>query len=307
MRSANVGYIELVLLFVAFLWGINPPIMKVGLLYIPPLAYNMLRMLIALVIVWIALGLSKEYRSLAREDIKQICLLSIVGFFVFQLFFTVGVQKTTAGNASLILNLLPVSVAIINKLLKIENISLPVAVGIFVSLVGVVLIVIGSGKAMSIEHNHLTGIFLLLLAQCGYGYYTVFSKKLVQRYSSYQITAYVITITTVLFFSISLPSMTAIQWSEIPLVGWLSVLYSGVFGVCVGNFLWMWAIGKIGSTKTALYGNLSPVFAVTTGYLFLDEAFGMLQFSGAVVIFVGLYITRIKGDFYKYFVKDKEN
>ncbi len=150
MRTANVGYIELVLLFVAFLWGINPPIMKVGLLYIPPLAYNMLRMFIALVIVWIALGLSKEYRSLAREDIKQICLLSIVGFFIFQLFFTVGVQKTTAGNASIILNLLPVSVAIINKLLKIEDISLPVAIGIFVSLGGVVLIVIGSGKAMSI-------------------------------------------------------------------------------------------------------------------------------------------------------------
>ena len=295
MRPGPLLFIEGILLLVSFIWGINPTIMKVGLLYLPPMPYNGVRMLIALLFAWLMLCMSKTYKPFERQDIKPMLWVGGAGFFIFQLAFTFGVQDTTAGNSSLLLALVPASVAIINKIFKIEDISPSMVLGIGISLLGVILIVVGSGKEFSTSDNHLFGAFMMLIAQFAYGYYSVFSKPLLHKYSTYQVTAYMVTIATALFIPIAIPSLMVIEWREIPLIAWFSVLYSGIFAICVGNFLWMWAIGKIGSTRTALYNNLSPIFAVTTGYVFLGEGFGWLQFFGALVIFGGMYLTRLKG------------
>ncbi|VBB07008.1 Hypothetical protein LUCI_2252 [Lucifera butyrica] len=291
---SNRGFVEAILLVTVLIWGINTPAMKVGLLYLPPMAYNALRLLVAMLVFLPVLCSKKHCRPVAKEDKRMILAISLMGFFFFQVFFLAGLPKTSAGNAAMVLALLPVSVALINKFFHLETISRPVVAGIGVSLFGVVLIVLGSGKHMSLAANDLEGALLLLVGLAGNGYYTVFSKKLVDKYSSYQIMAYVMTITALAFAVISLPALTALNWSRIPLPAWLSILYSGVLGLSIGNFLWVWAIGRIGSTKAALYNNLSPVFAIFASWILLGETFGPLQIAGAMIIFSGLYLTRIK-------------
>lgn len=294
MWGNSTFFVELALLIVAAIWGINPPIMKIGLQYLDPMTYNSLRMLVAIVVAWVAVGISKTYRPIAKEDIKALLLMSILGFFVFQMCFTIGVQYTTAGNASVLLGMLPVSVAIINRLLSIEQITQQVLVGIGLSIIGVVFTVVGSGKEMSLASDHLHGVLMLLIAQFGYAYYTVLSKPLMTKYSTYQVTATIITISGILFLLVSVPELEVISWRQIPLNGWLSTLYSGIFALCIGNFIWIWGVGKIGSAKSSLYNNLSPVFAILTGYVLLGENFGVLQGAGAIAIFAGIYATRRK-------------
>jgi drug/metabolite transporter (DMT)-like permease len=50
--------------------------------------------------------------------------------------------------------------------------------------------------------------------------------------------------------------------------------------------------GIIGSMRTSVINNLSPVFAVITGYFMLGETFGTLQTAGAAGIFIAIRITR---------------
>jgi len=52
-ESKNL-YAELILLVVAFFWGVNPAVMKIGIAVIPAMSYNALRLLVAVVIGWIA-------------------------------------------------------------------------------------------------------------------------------------------------------------------------------------------------------------------------------------------------------------
>ncbi len=285
--------VHFILAFVAFLWGLNPPAMKIGLLYVDPMPYNAVRMLAALVVGWVVLRNIGSWQPLRRED-WRVLLVSSLGFFFFQLFFTAGVQITTAGNASLILGCLPVSVAIINHFHRLEYISREAMVGILVSIGGIAIMVAGTGKEISLSQRHITGALLLLVAQMSYGYYTVFSRLLIHTYSAYQITAYILLISTGLFLCISLPAILAADWQSVPWPGWASILYSGLFPLCLGNCLWIWGTGILGSTKASLYNNLPPVFAVTTSYLFLDESFGWLQFIGAIIIFLGLYVAKGK-------------
>lgn len=306
MRTNRVLFVEITLFMVAIIWGINPPIMKLGLYDLPPMPYNTVRMIIATLIAWIFLWLSGTHRSFDKVDTKKLYQISILGFFVFQLFFTVGVYRTTAGNASFTLSLLPVSVLIINKLFHIEKITKLALIGVILSISGILLIVLGSGEEISLSSDHMIGTVFLLIAEAGYGYYTVFSKDLLSKYSTYQVTAYLMTVTTVLFIFVSLPSLTAVNWFDISLMAWLSALYSGVFALCIGNFLWIWGTGKIGSTKAAMYNNLSPVFAVIASYFLLGETFGLLQVIGASGIFGGIYVTRNRDKFHKKIQNCKE-
>jgi drug/metabolite transporter (DMT)-like permease len=292
MRSRGFVFVEFVLFAVAFIWGIHPAIVKVGLATISPVPYNALRLLLATAVAWGVVFATGSYRPLARGDVKTMLLISLAGFFVFQLGFAAGVERTTAGNASLIICLLPVSVAIINRVWRIEPISGRMAVAIAASLAGMVLIVLGSGREVSLASRHWQGALLLLLAQAGYGYYTVFSRRLLARYSAYQVTAVVVTLSAALFTLMALPDLAAADWGATPREAWLSVAFSGVFAMCVGNFLWVWGVGKIGSARTSLYNNFSPVFAVAAGYWLLGEDFGPLQAAGAAVIFWGLWFAR---------------
>lgn len=283
--------VHLVLALVALLWGLNPPVMKIGLLHIPPMPYNAVRLFAALAVAWLILRRLCIWIPLRQEDKKSV-LISSLGFFFFQLFFTFGLQLTTAGNSSLILGCLPVSVALIGHFHRLEAINPDIIKGIAISLFGVVLMVAGTGKEVSLAGNHIQGALLLLAAQMCYGYYTVFSRPLSATYSVYQITTYILLISSGFFALVSLPSMLAVDWQAIPWPGWASLLYSGIFPLCLANCLWIWGTAKAGSATASLYNNVAPVFAVGAGYLFLGETFGWLQFFGAMIILTGLYVTK---------------
>jgi len=286
--------VHVILFLVAVMWGINPPIMKVGLLYIDPQPYNAVRMLLAALAGWIILRPLGQWRPLGHQD-RLNFIIAGVSFFLFQIFYTAGVQKTTAGNSALVMACLPVSVIMINYWHKGERtIDWKIILGIIFSLVGVIVMVAGTGQEFSIQGTHVRGALLLLAAQVAYGYYTVFSGALTKIYSPYQITAYILLFSTGLFLVIAIPSMLDTNWQMVAWQGWASILYSGLFPLCLGNCLWIWGSGVLGSTKASLYNNLPPVFAITVGCLFLNESFSLLQLSGALLIFCGLYLTNKK-------------
>lgn len=283
---------ELALFVVVFIWGVNPPIMKLGLEHLPPILYNTVRMAFAGICALLAVWYTGQYRPMTKQDMLEILKLSIFGFLVFQLFFTWGVQRTTAGNASLILGMLPVWVAIIHKICGIEGLTRQMLVGIVLSFTGIVFIVLGSGKEMSLASDHLIGGLLLMIAQIGYAYFMIFSKPLIARYPHYQTTSIALLINTVIFFLISLSDLVSTDWQALPAQGWFSAFFSGVFAIALGNFVWMWGVTVIGSTKAAMFNNIAPVFAIIAGYILLGETFGLIQGLGAVIAFSGLYLTR---------------
>lgn len=290
-KFSSVG---LVLLFVSMLWGVNPPIMKMGLEYVPPLPYNTLRMIFAAITAWGIVCFSKTYQKIEKEDWKTLLSITMFGFFIFQIFFTICVDLTTSGNVALITGLLPLDVAFVNTIFRIERISMRTVEGMVISFLGVVLIILGSGKEVSLASNHLWGVLLLLLGQIFFAYYMVFSKKLLKKYPSSLIMAHVITISSFFFVLVSIKGLMAVDWGNLSQTFWLSNLYSGIFAICVGNFLWTWGVKKIGSTHTAIYNNLTLVFMILSGCLMLGERFGLVQFVGAVIIFTGLYVTKNK-------------
>lgn len=71
---------HLMLIAAAFIWGINPMIMKIGLATIDPLRYNTLRLLLAFLVSLIFVLLGRRWKPVAKEDRKRFIAVGLGGF-----------------------------------------------------------------------------------------------------------------------------------------------------------------------------------------------------------------------------------
>lgn len=284
------GYMDLYLLAATIIWGIKPAAMKIGLRYMPARDYNVIRLIAAAAVSWVVVAAGRNYRKVSRADIKNILFVSLCGFFIFQWFYAVGISRTTAGNTSIIMGTLPLIVGVINHITGIERISKDALIGMIVSFIGLIMVIMGTGR-IGLTPENIAGSFYILVSATGYAVYTVFSKPISKKYPADQITAYAITIAaaaTLLFTDFNIGSYKL----SIPLV--LSILYVGVIAMYLGNYIWMLGIKKAGSNRVAVYNNLAPVFSIAFAALLLGEGFTLTQLAGAIIIFFGLYVSKYR-------------
>lgn len=284
--------LEFSLLAVVLIWSSNNAVMKIGISEIGPFTYNGMRLAIASLLCWLWLYKTHTYKKMTWHDLKALILLSLCGFCLTQVCLTYGLSKTTAGNASLASAIMPLAVVLLNRVFKKIPLSKIMAIGIILSFSGVLCIIFSSGKEISFANYHLIGTVVVVLGQFSNAYYTIYAKDLLDNYSSCQIVSYLMTISAVVFFVLGIPEMQSVDFSALPSSAWISVFYSGIFALWFGNIVWVYAVGQIGSTRTALYQYLLPVCALWFAYILLGETLVTAQIIGTVLILAGLIISR---------------
>lgn len=125
-----------------------------------------------------------------------------------------------------------------------------------------------------------------------YALYTLKSKNLLNKYSPLQFSTWTMTIGALAMILVSLGQIKVQDWSAVGVVGWGGLAFSAGLAITLGYYVWTNGIQKLGSARTAIYNNLTPVTAMIISSLFLKEEIGVLQLAGAALIITGLYITR---------------
>jgi drug/metabolite transporter (DMT)-like permease len=230
--------------------------------------------------------------SFRREDVGRLVLLGLIGHTFYQLCFIQGIYRTTAGNSSLILATVPIFVALLSSVLGIERVGRKVWQGVILSFVGILLIVEGAGRTLTLTDQSWIGDLLILTGTIFWSTYTVLSKPLLQRYSPLKLTTLTMAIGTLPLVLVSVPSLKEQNWSSIPSQGWLSLAYSFCFAIAISYVIWYTGVSRIGNARTALYENLVTVIALAVAWIFLSETMTLLQVLGAVLVFTSLYLAR---------------
>ena len=282
---------HLMLFAASFFWGVNPMVMKLGLRELKPVPYNAMRLFFGVLIALTFLLISRSWQPLKKQDLPRFLLVSLLGFFIFQFCYALGVAATSASVSAIILGTLPINVALITRIFRIEHLSRIKVVGISATFFGVVLIALGKNSGLDLQGTYLWGVALLVISEIAYGVYTVFVRPLTQRYSVYQIVMVVMSISLFLFALYSLPVHGLEIYLSVSRLTLLSTVFSGTFALVIGNILWSTGIKRIGSTNTSVYANLPPVVGICAGLFFLNETLSLLQFTGAAVILLGVTLV----------------
>lgn len=289
MKKHSNGYVRFILLFVVLLFGINPTVVRLGINNMPALSFTTLRLLVATISFLCVLYFSKTYKKVNKEDIYKFLLIGLGGL-IFQLGLIYGLKYVSAATASTITAIMPISVIIINRFIKHIEIDKSKYIGALITMIGIILITQKGINFKGFFDRSQIGIILLLIAQLAAAIYTVISEDLVKRYSHYQVSTIMFGLVFIGFLILSSKELTHLDINNVPLTGFICIIYGGVFSLCIGNTLWIYGVKKIGSNETAIYNNLPPVFALLSEIIILNEKPAYIQVIGIFIVMIGMYI-----------------
>lgn len=293
-NESRFSVVDLLLVTMSLVWGINFSVVKGALTFFSPLSFNALRFGTASLILLSLLWLHERSLSIRKKDWGYFVMLALIGNTAYQLFFISGIALTTATNSSLILATTPIFIILFGAILGVEKLSSKNVKSAFLSFVGILMIILGAGKPLTITDQSLIGDLLIVANPICWSAYTVLSKPMLKKYSPLKLTTITMAIGTVPLLLVSVPSLNAEVWSSVSTDAWLGLAFSACFAIAIGYVLWYTGVSRIGSARTALYDNLVTVFAVVTAWILLSESLTAIQIVGAVLVFVSLYVMRKK-------------
>ena len=69
---------------------------------------------------------------------------------------------------------------------------------------------------------------------------------------------------------------------------------SSLLALAFAYMVWYTAVQKIGSSRTAIYSNLTPMVAIAVAAVWLGERVGGAQLFGAALILSGIAVSRLQ-------------
>lgn len=287
------GTTDVLMLLVTLFWGVNFSFVKIALRELTPFGFNGIRLLFASGVLILILVLSGESLKVDQKTFGKVLILGLCGNTAYQMFFIHGINLSTASNTAIIIAMTPLFIALISSLLKHERIHPATWAGILLSFVGFYLVISSRFGTVQFSSQSLRGDLLILSGNICWALYTVFSKPLLDRMSPLKLTTLTLALGTIFYLPFCVKDITRIPYSAVSTKAWMSIFYSGLFALVICYVIWYKSLQRVGSTKTAIYAYLIPVFAVIFASIFLGERITVLQAIGTLVIFAGVYLARI--------------
>lgn len=281
---------DLLLLLMATIWGVNFSVVKYGLRFMEPLAFNAVRVVLAAVSL-LAIARARGLALPPRRQLWGLLALGVLGHGVYQALFVEGMARTRAGEASLVMAGTPVLIAMLGRLRGIERLHARGYAGIALSIAGIALVMRGTA-ARAPGDASLAGDLLILTASASWATYTVLLKPYTHHVDGVQVSALTLLGGALPLCLFSLPAIARTDWVALPLAAWGSILYGAGFALVIAYLIWYRGIRLIGPTRTSMFSNLQPIIAVLFAWIALGEVPTATQGIGATAVLTGLLLTR---------------
>jgi drug/metabolite transporter (DMT)-like permease len=296
------GSVDLLLILMVLIWGVNYSVIKRAFTEIPPQPFNAIRIVLASGLFFLAIrearrragrgALSPALHTpnpLTTRDRLDLVWLGLVGHCCYQYLFVGGVALTSVSNAALIIGATPVCVAILSTALGHERIAPLHWLGAAISVSGIYFVV---GHGASFGGSTLKGDLLVMASVGCWTAYTLGAGRLVARHSALYVTGVTMAIGAVPYVLLALPGLIRLDWSRPSPWTWTALVLSAIFALGVAYLIWYTAVQRIGSARTAIYSNVVPIVAMAVAALWLGEPLTRAKLIGAGAVLTGVLLTR---------------
>ncbi|MDV8154453.1 DMT family transporter [Acinetobacter bereziniae] len=286
--------IYLKLTCVAMLWGGTFIAGRVIAFEMPAQIAALMRFIVASILLMIIL--IKVEGSFKTINLKQHFLtacMGLTGVFAYNIFFFGALSHMQAGRTALFVSLSPILTIIAARIFFKEELSKFNYFGVVLAFFGTLLIVTKGHLFSQLNTSFGTGELMMSCAVLSWVAYTLLCKK-IAGLSPLIITTYS-TLWGLFFLSMSfIPYLR--QWQSFTFHAsiYLSVLYLGALGTVLAFVWYAQGIAKIGTSRTIIFNNLVPLFAVLLAFLLLNEPITVVMLVGGAMSFIGVLMTNKK-------------
>jgi len=285
---------KIALFTACFFWAASFIATKKALDVVPPVTVVTLRLLISALcfLAWFLYRREKIHYGGAKW-LGRLFLLSLFGTGLHYGIQTIGLEYTTASNASVYAVTGPLSITIIAALFLGEKITLKKAVGIGAALLGV-LIVIGVKALKEFDlKGHLLGDFLVFVSIFMWGVFSVMGKDMTRQMGALRLTAIVTFMGAFYMMPLGLIEIhkTSFSLASISPAAWAAIAFLGITCSFLATLLYFYALEKTEAQKVGVYLYTIPPMTYLIAWIILKEAIGLNLLIGSMVVFAGVYLT----------------
>lgn len=287
MKSIQTYYLGLIL--VAIIWGVNFGISRFAMEVFAPEVFVFLRFGLALPILFAILKFTEGSVKVDKRDLIKLAIIGLFGVTVLEILVMYSIKYTTLANASL-LNVAPwpIFAALFAPLFTKEMMTKRLAIGGFVALVGVVLIIVGGEDGFDFSSQYMVGNMLALSISLIGALFNLSCMPLMKKYSALRVSTWYILFGTIFLFPITLGGWQSIQWIDMTIGVWVAIAYNVILCTVAAFVIWNISMNKVGAAKANFYRYFVPASAAVTGVFFFNEQILLTQIIGGLIIILGL-------------------
>jgi drug/metabolite transporter (DMT)-like permease len=277
----------------AFIWSGNFIVAKAVNKDIPPISLNFYRWMTASVILFpFAIKKFKAEWKIVRESWHYLFWISLTGIALFNTFVYVGAHYTSAINLALIgTTSSPIMSVIFARIFLKEKIGRLKFAGMILCVTGVLFLLSKGNVDTLVQFQFSEGDLWVLLAAFCFAIYNTMVKKKPAVISPVNFLFVIFSFGTLMVFPFyvwELSSSPKVTWNG-NLV--FAILYLGLGASAICFLMWNIAINKLGAGRTALFGNLIPVFSSIEAAVILHEDFTWVHITSMIIVFTGIVLA----------------
>lgn len=273
-----------VLVALTLVWGLNWPVMKLGVTGFPPLTFRTLSMWLGLPVLWAVVVFLKVPLRIARNDWRELFTLAVFNMFIWHGLAILAVQQLSSGRAAILGYTMPIFSAVFGALF-FGNRLLPRAWGgVAAAALGVMLLLWHEFTQLS---GRPLGVALMLTAAGTWAIGTQLLRRTQMPVPTLAISFWMTAMTTVVMTVLAV-LLERPQWHAPSADTWFAIGFNAIGVFVFAQAAWFYLARSLPPVASTLSVMLIPVLGVFSGALWLDEVLHWQDWAA-----VGLMVVAI--------------
>jgi drug/metabolite transporter (DMT)-like permease len=300
MASKTISLVNFALMIILILvWGSSFVVVKWVLRdSITPVAIATFRFLVASAFFVGALALIKFRRKqykvfVERKDLPMLLVLGIVGTTFFFTAQYLGIQMAGASVAAIMVCLLsPIIISFYSLRIFKEKLTKKNVLGIGIASAGTFAVI--GGGTLALQSNSMSfavGSLILLTTPFMWAAYTLWGKKMMQKYDPFLVVAYVNIFGAICLVPFSLAENSFGEIFALNFNEWSAILYLALTCSVLGYFIWFKVVNQVKAAVASSFLFGEPLITVIFAAAFIQEQITLFTIAGGLLIFAGVFLV----------------
>jgi len=289
----------LLLLITAIIWGFASPVIKYTVGQIRPFAFLFYRFLITSLVFLPTFIVIARREKETFSSLLKIAPLGLLGITLTLSFIFLGLERTTALDASVLVSLSPIFICVAGVLFLKEKITKIERIGISLAFAGtLVMIAQPLLEGGVFGSQNLIGNLLIIASDITWTAYVILSKEEFKKHSPYVIraTSFFTGLFTIFPLALAEQGGRLFNYQALVLTSgalW-GVLYMSLFSSVVAYFTFQLGLKLIEASEATLFAYLQPIFAAPLAVFWLGERVTPTFLIGVAVIASGVFLAEYR-------------
>lgn len=272
------------LVFLTLVWGVNWPVMKLGVTGFPPLTFRAITLWLGLPVLAAVLRAAKVPLRIARAHWRELFWLAVANMFVWQALIIVALRSLSSGRAAILGYTMPIFAALIGARCYGERLRPRAWLGVTAAGVGVVLLLWHEFTMLS---GSPLGVAEMLFAAATWAVGTHMLRRTCIAAPTLAISFWMTLMTAVVLTGLAWAFERA-EWHAPDTATWAAIAFNAVLVFGFAQSLWFYLARGLPPVASSISVMFIPIVGVFSGAWWLGEQLRWQDWTAVVLVVIAI-------------------